>query len=733
MDGLYCELGICAAAGPGMDGDACITVADCASGFHCVLMGLSGGVCVPGGEGDLGHDCSETTDCFSPLACVDGMCGVPEGGFPFGVPWPGVDCPEETGPVEAYFRVPRGTEEDGDFFRLPIPNDVRLNGTTIDLGGFPTPGEGVIGFDIVQRYVDAVEAERDGWGSYQGVFFRFSGRLDTDSFDDDIFFVDLQSGNTMGLFWSYTTGRNKYMCNNRIIVKRPTGAALEPGAYVAYMTDGITDEDGNAVVRPDDLGALLGSSMPSDSALAPHWSKYAPFRQYLSDNMIDPATVLNASLFTVGTPRSLVEQMQPIVDATPPSDGGWTLCDGAAASPCPDVDGPRACGAVDPDYHELHTMVSLPVFQQGTAPYLDEADGGDIMQSGGAPQVVRNEQVCLTLTIPKATMPAGGWPTVVFAHGTGGHYRSHLENGSAATLAQGVEDGQGNTVRAATIGIDQVQHATRRGGSDMSPQDLYFNFSNPAAAVGNPQQGAADQMALLAWSRTVSEDAMGPTGEVFDLSPTAIAFWGHSQGASAGALAVPYGNWAGAVFTGQGASLKDALVTKTSPVNIAGVLPWVLQDFSSEGTLPHGANHAVVNLLQHFIDPGDPVTYGRLLTITPPAMLEAKHAFMVYGHADTFTPDTVQTTYALSAALDVAASDASVSTPIDIGGKMEVPLPAMGNHDINMKTISVFTRQYAPSGSDDGHFVAFDVQNANDDLMRFLAGILSGVVPQVGQ
>ena len=58
-----------------------------------------------------------------------------------------------------------------------------------------------------------------------------------------------------------------------------------------------------SVQRPDDLVALLSDTAPTDQALAPHWDKYASFRQYLSDNMIGPDTVLNASVVTIGMPE----------------------------------------------------------------------------------------------------------------------------------------------------------------------------------------------------------------------------------------------------------------------------------------------------------------------------------------------------------------------------------------------------------------------------------------------
>jgi hypothetical protein len=730
-DGLYCAGGLCAPAGDGGEGDDCTTDSDCMSGLRCHLDGWSA-TCVPEGDVDVGGACMESIECFGGLACIDDICEVVPPGFPpFGPPWPGVDCEEETGPVKAYFHIPRGDATDLDFFRLPIPNDVRLDGGQLDLTGFPTPGDGLLGFDLVQRYVDAVQGTRDGWGLYQSVMFRFSGTLDTMSFDGNVKLVNLTDGVEMGLNYAYAVGRTNYVCPNRVVVGSSTGRALEPSkTYAAYFTVGV-EADNSPIERPADLVALLGSSMPSDQVVAAHWDKYQPFRDYLTTNTINPDSILNASVFTTGTPRALVEQIQGVIDGgSPPTASSWTLCDGNNTSPCPDTSDNRGCGTPDADFHELHALVDLPIFQQGTAPYLDPADGGDLNSNNGVPEAVRSEQVCLSLTVPKGAPPQGGWPTVVYAHGTGGSFRSHIVQGLAKTLAAGVDDGQANIVRAAMIGIDQVQHGPRRNGSTESPQDLFFNVFNPKAAIGNPQQGAADQMALLRFAPTVSFDInSSPTGEAFSLS-TGVGFWGHSQGATHGAVATPYGDWLGVVFSGQGASLKDSLVTKTSPVNIAGVIGLVLQDLNSNGVLAHGARHPVLNLIQQYIDGGDPVAYGRLLAVEPPNGLEARHVFQLYGLDDTYTPGIVQEIYAISAGLDVVANSA-VLAPDKIGNRTEVTAPATGNLTVNNKTTSAFLRQYA--SNNDGHFVAFDVAEAQADALRFLAGSLRSVAPQVGQ
>ncbi|MBW2454613.1 MAG: hypothetical protein JRI68_08885, partial [Deltaproteobacteria bacterium] len=546
--------------------------------------------------------------------------------------------------------------------------------------------------------------------------------------------VDLTTGQGLGLRWAYSVGATKYICNYRVIITRGQGRVFEPGhTYAAYLLTGVKAHDASSIQRSNDLVALLGEPSPTVPALVPHWPKYDLLRTYLSDNTIDPATILTASVFTIGHPRALVEQVQPVLDVgSPPAATQWTLCDTNVTSPCPDATGDRACGAANPDFYELHALVELPVFQQGTAPYENPADGGDLRQNGGVPEVDHTSQVCMTLTVPKGTVPQNGWDTVVFAHGSGGHYRSHIESGLATDFAQGVNDGQGTVVRAAVLGIDQVLHGPRKAGSTQSSNDLFFNFANPKAALGNPQQGAAEQMALLRFVPTVTFDQQSsPSGEAFNLS-TNVGFWGHSLGAILGALATPYADWNGVLFTGQGAALRDSLVTKSSPVNIAGLIGFILSDFGNDGSLHHGSRHPVLNLMQHYIDGGDPIAYGRLLAVDPPGSLEGRHVFQVYGQFDTYTPSVVQANYLLAAGLDLVDHDSSATPPDDIGNLTPVSAPASGNIVVGQKTVSALARQYGPTNQD-GHYVAFEVTNARADALRFLAGALSGVTPQVGQ
>jgi hypothetical protein len=733
--GGLCASGRCAAAGAGTTGAGCTTDADCMSGLRCALVGF-GAQCAPEGKGDVGATCTSNLDCLGGLGCLQGACSPAPQGY-FGAPWPGVSCHDDATQVVAYFQLPRG-KDDGDFYRLPFPNDARIKDGHPDLSGHPTPGASLLGFDPVDRYLRAIEQDDDGWGLYQTTFFRFSGELELGSFDGNVHLVDLTVGNTVALHYVYSVGGGGYICGNWLAVRGGVGQPFEPGhVYASWLGTGIKAKGGAPVGRSPDLASLLGDAPPADAVVAAAYPSYAPLRAYLAKNTVDPATVLDATVFTIGHTRSIVEKLAASVAAgAVPTATKWTKCAAGVASPCPDATGDRGCTAADPDFDELHALVSLPIYQDGKAPYQTPADGGGIALDGaGAPKVVRTEDVCLSLTVPKG--PSGSvWPTVVFAHGTGGSFRSHVTNGIAKDFAKGVDDGVASGVllhKAAVLGIDQVEHGPRRGGSLGSPNDLFYDFANPRAARGNVLQGAADQLSLLRFVPTVAfTDATSPTGAGFSLS-AGVAFWGHSQGATEGALALPYGGWLGATLSGEGASLLDALLTKTSPVNLAVAVPFALSDAAGDGTLRGGRNNPVLSLLQAYIDPADPLGYARLAAAAPPAGGAPHHVFQPYGLGDTYAPSIVQQTYALAAGLGLAAPDVSVTTPEPIGALTAIPTPASGNLTVAGKPVTALVRQYAPDKGKDGHFVVFDRPTARGDAERFLTGALGGKVPVVGQ
>jgi hypothetical protein len=740
-DGLYCgPQRTCTSAGPKGEGEGCGSDAECKSGLRCNLVGFAG-VCQPEGMGDVGGKCERSADCFAGLACAGGACTPlppnPNGPPLLGIPtWTGEKCAVEPGPTKAFFRVPRGTG-DGDFYRLPFPNDVRLKNGKLDLSGHPTPGSAVLGFDVVDRYLRDLEANADGFGAWPTITLRFSGSVDFGSLKADgvVRFVDLdaQMGQPtdLGYGWIAGTARTKYVCDDWMALRPSFASPLAPGhRHAMFVTTAAKTAQNAAVARDADFDAVMAATAPADPALAAAHAAYAPFRTWLAAKSIDPSTILVAAVFTVGHPERTASRMPAaIAAAAPPVASSWVRC-GDGPSPCPQATGDRACGTPDPAFDELHAQVTLPIFQKGSAPYLEPKDGGDVERAmDGTPLPIRTESVCLSLTVPKgAPMPAQGWPLAIFAHGTGGTFRSHVTGGVAKRLSA-VDDGQGGTIRMAVLGIDQPEHGPRRGTSLLSPDTLFYNFANPGAARGNVLQGALDQLALVRLAKgLVLAPQASPTGAEIRFSR--IVFWGHSQGATEGSLSIPYGDDVPAVvLSGQGASLVDALLGKSKPVNVAAALPIILED------LGVGPYHPVLALLQNALDPADPLHHARALVVSPPQTVTGRNVLMPFAQGDAYSPVTTQLEYALAAQLGVAQTAAGVTMPDGTLATMPPSaVPAGPNKIIKGISLSAFVREYAPPPMIDGHFVAFESAAAKADVDHFLAdGAAGAAPPKVGR
>ena len=739
MAGEYCgPARKCTKGGSGNDGDPCTSDGDCKTGDRCDIVGFSA-ECLPEGTADIGGACKSSNDCLGGLACANNMCEPlppnPTGPVPLGIPsYAGETCVADSGPTTAYFHVPRFAGADGDFYRLPFPNDIRMKAGHPDYTNHPTPGSSLLGFDPVDRYLRDVEQSADGFSAYPTVYFRFSAGVDFNSLKGTgvVRMIDVTpagSGADLGYYWSATTARNKYICENNFTLRPPEGAPLAPGhTYAVFITTAATSM-GVPVGRGEDMAAMLGSTAPTDSTLAAAYPTYKPLRDWATTAKFDLNSILTAAVFTVGHVNALATKLGAAVTAAPaPTATGWIRC-GDAPSPCPQAMAERACPTTpDPTFDELHALVTLPIFQKGTEPYLDPTDGGDLeIQMDGTPKLQTSEQVCMSLTVPKGTaMPAAGWPVVIYAPGTGGSFRSVVNDGVAARLTS-VDDGSGGQVHMAVLGIDQVEHGTRRGMSTKSPNDLFYNFANPAAARGNPMQGAIDQLSLLRFVQSFDLlSTASPTMAEIKLGP--VAFWGHSQGATEDAIALPYASGvAGVVVSGEGASLMDALLTKKNPVNIAAAFPFVVQDPSVD------IYHPVLSVLQNDIDPADPLNHAAAMAAIPFTPGLSKNVFQPFAQLDTYSPPVTQVTYVLAGGLAVVQPPSSVSTPdADLTKLMPQAAPFGGNVTDKGKPITAVVREYAPV-SYDGHFVAFKDADGIKDVNHFLADVCRGVVPKVGR
>lgn len=737
--------GRCAVAGAGIEGTSCQGDAQCGKGLKCGFDGETlFPACRKSGGKDIGVECAASRECAQGLLCEGGLCHQPSlkaslapNGYPPFIPpldaWTGAKCPAvSTGTVKALWELPRATDPDDvkqDFYRLPFPNDAARDAMgKVDFSRHPRDPAPPFGFDALGRYFDVLATEP--FSNYGTMTLRFDGQFEFDSIsatgpNPQTRFVDLTTGprfgSGRGLYWIVNSGRTRYVCHNFMAIRPGSADILLPGTYAMILLKGVKVKSGAQVEPSPDFVAMLQPVAPAEVALARAWTAYAPLRTYLTQKAIPISTVLVATVFSVSDPRVLVKKLAASVAALPaPVADAWVKCGSGTPSPCSDATGPRACGTSSA-FDEWHTLVDVPIFQKGTAPYLSPVQGGDIDASGALLAPVRREKVCAALVTPVGTPPAAGWPLVLYGHGTGGSFRSHAGDGAGAAAAGATLAGVTGSAGFAVLGFDAVGHGPRRGArTDVSPDNIVYNFGNPLSARGTNAQGAADLHSFARLAKALAANTPAPLPK---LNATNLAFWGHSQGATAGALFLATDRTVnGALFSGASASLLDALLTKKAAVNIAGGM-WIALSEASPASVD--AFHPVLSMMQNWSDPVDPIHFARNLIAVPaegaiPAY--GRHVFQVWGKDDNYTARAVQNAFAVAASLAFVGpkNDEFAGPPAaSVSGNVTIPRP-----------LTAGFRQYVPNGYD-GHFVVFTDPTATKDAVRFLARSVRGAVPTI--
>jgi hypothetical protein len=712
---------------------------DCAGSDWCQL-GLvcdASGICAEPGEpgtAGVGDSCDAPSDCQQYLDCsADGTC------FGFQPPlWTGATCAEpdeDTGPFRVFFEVPEFGVAGEEFYRLPTPNDIRMKDGQLSLAGHPTPGVLIPALgDVAAEVIAAAEDDLTGWGANQTVLLRFSDTIDTSTLSlglpgtGSVAVVNItptadEYGEKQSGGYSYTSARGQYICHNWMGLDVGVGWPYLPNnTYAAIVTTDVTSKSGQPAGQDADFAALVSDAAPSDARLAHAWAAYAPLRGYLTDFGISSDTIAVAAVFTVGDPRKPLPLLREAAqDWGLPVESGMHLCDGDPGPYEDATDIDRGCPTTVADlWHEVQGTLTLPRFQAGTPPYKDAKDGGGIDFSNGPPPVVSEEAVQFTLTIPdKASMPEGGWPIVLYGHGTNGNYRNFVDNGIAEMFSHVTTD-DARPARFAILAIDAVNHGPRRHSENWDddwlvqdpgaydPDVLFFNPLNPRAARDNALQAAADYFSLTAWAQQVNwTGADSPTGVALRFNPDHVYYVGHSQGGQTGVGFVAYEpEVRAAIFSGAGGVLTQAFKHKTKPVDLPSAMAVGLADPEIDEYQP------LLNIAGAYADPSDAVNHGAYVARWPQGDNAAKHVLQFYGIGDSYTPESSQKALARTLRLQQLTN----GNPA-ISSVTQATAPVSDNRYDRTLVVSI----HNPTGGSDGHFVLFDDDLAKRRASQFLA------------
>jgi predicted esterase len=620
-------------------------------------------------------------------ACSDSATGKPDGDAGTAADAPAVAI----GPASALFTLPRAGAS-AEFYSLPFPNDLRRKSDgTLDLAGLAPYTDGI---PLLQQYMDIFSRKFTGFGTNQAVYFRFSGGIDRKSLPAgpadtrgagaSVYLVVVDPGPHLGERIPVLTQFNEAAgasigANWLALLPYPGFPLRSLTTYAAVVTRRVKANDGTAVTRSADFTALVGASS-SDATVMAAQKAYKPLVDFLGNTAMSTDRVddvVAAAVFTTQDTTSFVGKLRTAVYAT---------------------DAPTPTSVVPTDSHTsfqtYEGTYSAPNFQSGTVPYF--STGGEILvDDNGKPKVDHYETLRFAATFPKGkTMPDKGWPLVIYAHGTGGNYRSFIDDGTAGRLAQ-----QG----LAAVSIDQVLHGPR-DPTGHDPDITFFNFVNPLAARDNVRQGALDQFSLLRMAVRLN-----PAGNTIDENK--LYFFGHSQGGLSGPLFLAFEpRVKAAVLSGAGALIYIALLGKTEPVDVTVFVQTQIKD------TPLDYFNPMLALIQMYIEPADPANYGPLLTTDALKDVGAKDIYQSEGFVDHDAPDP-----------GIEALGVSMSlTPVgpllhDVPGfALRNVSPTMPPIMSNLQGKTGVFAQYDAGPKGEGHFVVFDIPAAQRQSASFL-------------
>lgn len=587
-----------------------------------------------------------------------------------------------------------------EFFDRPFPSVERMVDGHPDLSDFPGQDD----YPIIGAYASTAD-QLDGFGTNAPLYVRFEEAIDPAYLptpeesvlpDSPVMLLDVDRdsptrGEAVPVDFEWVEGATQWQPGNLLAIAPVWGFPLRPGNEYALILR-------SPIARKGAQGDVWGAW--GDPA-------YAATEETLRGLGIDPVTVSLAVPFPTQDPLA---EMGRVARAIHEDLGMVPLAQDLTY-------------AFTRDEYDLWVgWVTLPIWQHGERPYREE--GGELrFDSDGAPIVAGWERVRFALSVPRGVpMPAGGWPTVLYSHGTGGDYLSFCNSGSsdeeATVLArQGV----------AVIGVSQPLHGDR-ATPDTSPEYDSFNYTNPHAGRSNFRQGALDQV-FLASLLTREAAVFGAGDGTVALDPTRVAFFGHSQGGLVGAMAAPFfsRDLVAAGFSGTGGGLSMTVILRKDPLDIEALLMGML-DFEDDEVLT--THHPIVGLIQTLSEVTDPLNYAPWWFAEDPG-LDARPLpiLLTEGLKDEATPSVTTEALAAAGRVPIVGDPATDPKAMELRRLEPHALPTRDNaRDWNAALITAGLGQFP----DDDHFAIYDNQKAKGLYRDFLTSALDGA-PSLGE
>lgn len=623
------------------------------------------------------------------------------------------------------------------FFDLPFPSDARLDAQgKIKLSSWEQANRN----NIIKLWFAAADELLDGWSTVTGVFVTFDAPIDTATLPQTIeaststeggwpsvFLADVdpdspERGRLFPLECQFNTIEGRLRIANQLGCKSPFGIVRRANTRYAFVvTDALRAADGEPVSADEPMQALLrGEDVAGKDGMIAA-APYTEALDFLASEGLARERVAAVTLFTTGDPTARLLRVNAFYEALPE----------------PELDRSKGITVVrqHEDFVVLAAYYDVPIVQEGDFPYDSPPEGKIKFDEQGEVVQVDTQSIRVYITLPRAPMDAGGYPLLMFLHGSGGVAEQLLDRGPVSPQGMAPPAGQGPAAVIAPYGIagfaaDFQFHGMRFDPPDTTGLKLYNLLGNPRATVDNFIVAANEVTLHARLMANLTIDPAEITGlpqDFIDVSASPdglirfddarFATMGQSMGSTIGLPAATVDRVTdAAIFSGSGGVLIEIAMTSTQPAEIAKLLRLALRYKEDE---PIDQFDPLLHALQHVWDYVDPVAHAHRVFEQPFDGVPPKHVLQHSGLTDGyFSPDSRA---AFSAACGVDLVNPVLEPEaLDVMGLVghgeALSTPASGN---GANGVTAVVRQYEPSVLD-GHHVAYQRDDAKAQYACFI-------------
>jgi len=663
-----------------------------------LLLGLAAAAAAACGDASSTADTVDTTATDATAADVTANDTIAE---------TTVDTQVDDGPTEVVdttspgsFRWDLTAVSGADFYAYPWPSALRtLPSGAPDLAAFPTDKALV---DLLAHAIDAVEAGPAGFSPLASAYFGLGVDLDAATLEGRVLLVDLDRGERLRatVVWNATGGG--YWPARTLAVHPDYQVPPRAGARLAaVITTGVTTADGLPLDAPGIVKNL-------DSASGPEADALRALLPALDGLGLARADLVAWTTWTTSDPMAELRALAAWVEAEPaPVVSDLALVERKT------------------DYDRYEGRVTIVEAFSGTPPYTEPFGAGLIaLLPSGAPATPKTVTIPFTLPVPRATMPTGGFPLVLYGHGLGEDHKGFLRTAAAPLGARGV----------AVIGLDPpLQGARNTTGQPDRDLVIALSVGNIVGGREILRQGVLDALQLaraVAAPGFVVPSSVAPDGAELAFDATRLGWFGHSEGAQIGALLLPLAPAIGpAVFSeGGGGAAITMLVLKLPEIDVGAAVSRLLG--VDPGVEAWALGHPLVTaVIQPLLDPADPLHLARHVFREPlprgDAPGVAHDLVMLEGFLDALTPPVSIEALASAIGLPIAEPVARPIAGLEAQGIDPVTLPAAANLPAAHEGARLPTGALLQLPEEDHYIIYFNAP-VRGRLMDFLTSALAG-------